>query len=435
MLSNLAVAAAFALGTAGVFAVDSALYRSAGLYECPELCSVAGPNPSNWTRFTSNRDLRWCKDQTMLISLPLRLPIGDNPDAHHPFQACVSTRGDEVKSRVFQAGGGDAISEPSEVTLLESTAKSDRSSATLDITTAIRELQAIYLDIPADNSNQTVFFAKHADSMVGVYVGANVQKSGMAGSIMEKLAELVTGRSASGEPLSQTTLFQLCGGDGRSADFTAGVAAVVRSQGLDSASAVQGFVRSWADGECVTDVASSSSTSEIINVAYTTIEGLNNHGGNGTISNGTTIARARRSSRRSPKARIVHPMAKRGDCKVTQVASGDGCATLATKCGISGSDFTKYNSGSNFCASLKPGQWVCCSSGTLPDMRPKPNADGSCATYQVVADDYCDKIAAANGLTAKELEDLNKETWGFAGCKSLWPEMKICLSKGEPPSK
>jgi hypothetical protein len=44
----------------------------------------------------------------------------------------------------------------------------------------------------------------------------------------------------------------------------------------------------------------------------------------------------------SPNLAHHHHIA-RADCKYVAVASGDGCASLATKCGISGSDFTKYN--------------------------------------------------------------------------------------------
>lgn len=71
----------------------------------------------------------------------------------------------------------------------------------------------------------------------------------------------------------------------------------------------------------------------------------------------------------------VYPPAvsKRGDCKTQTVASGDGCGSLASKCGISASDFTKYNSDPKLCSGLAPGQRVCCSAGTLPDIRPKPD--------------------------------------------------------------
>lgn len=111
----------------------------------------------------------------------------------------------------------------------------------------------------------------------------------------------------------------------------------------------------------------------------------------------------------------------------------DSCDKLASRCGISGSDFTKYNSGSNFCATLRSKQHVCCSSGDLPDTSPSPGADGTCYAYQVKAEDNCDDLAAEYSLTRQKLEDFNKNTWGWNGCKLLFIDTIMCLSKGEPP--
>jgi hypothetical protein len=71
--------------------------------------------------------------------------------------------------------------------------------------------------------------------------------------------------------------------------------------------------------------------------------------------------------------------------------SGDGCASLASRCGISGATFTTYNPTPNLCATLAVGQKVCCSAGGLPV--PTQNADGSCASYTVVSGDTCTVIA------------------------------------------
>lgn len=125
---------------------------------------------------------------------------------------------------------------------------------------------------------------------------------------------------------------------------------------------------------------------------------------------------------------------RRGDCTTQTVVSGDGCGTLASKCGISASDFTKYNPDPNLCSTLAVGQRVCCSEGTLPDIKPKPNSDGSCASYVVQSGDTCSAIAASNGLTADDLANFNDgTTWGWSGCDELGAQLKICLSSGNPP--
>lgn len=48
--------------------------------------------------------------------------------------------------------------------------------------------------------------------------------------------------------------------------------------------------------------------------------------------------------------------------------------------------------------------------------------------------DTCSSIAAANSLTASEIEGFNKvKTWGFDSCANLGLGVKICLSKGDAP--
>lgn len=125
---------------------------------------------------------------------------------------------------------------------------------------------------------------------------------------------------------------------------------------------------------------------------------------------------------------------RRSDCTTQTVVSGDGCGALASRCGISAQDFTKYNPDPNLCSTLAVGQRVCCSSGTLPDLKPKPNSDGSCAAYTVKSGDTCSAIAAANGLKTTDLATFNdKTTWGWSGCDQLGADLNICLSKGNPP--
>ncbi|KAG9497548.1 hypothetical protein J7337_010409 [Fusarium musae] len=42
-----------------------------------------------------------------------------------------------------------------------------------------------------------------------------------------------------------------------------------------------------------------------------------------------------------------------------------------------------HSSNKKLCSTLMEGQVVCCSSGSLPDIRPKPKANGECATHDV----------------------------------------------------
>lgn len=120
-------------------------------------------------------------------------------------------------------------------------------------------------------------------------------------------------------------------------------------------------------------------------------------------------------------------------CRTLQVVSGDSCTTLASKCGVSPTDFTKYNPSSKLCSTLSVGQHVCCSTGSLPSFAPKPQSDGTCATYKVPKGAYCSLIASKFSLTVDDLEKFNKNTWDWMGCAAIEADFVMCTSTGSPP--
>jgi len=433
MLPNVVLAGAILTSfLGGTLAIDTALLRAAGLYECPELCAVAGPSTGNWTRFVSNDDLKWCKESTMLLSLPMQ-PLAD-PKAPSVFRACVSSKGEQVKSRIngLRARALEGVQIPTEVGSIQSSAKASAPGFASDSSTAIKELQAKLLDIPSTDTNQTIFFAKRGDSVVGVYVGASLLKQSVAATLMQELEE----RISSGADLPQTALYQICG-NGRTGNTVAGIVADGRG-GLESVFSVQEIVKTWADSKCVTDVDGLKAFKKV-DIAYISLNPFEVQalaGNNTGSTNATDLRRRSHSSLPRHVASGSHEstqLDRRADCRTIQVVSGDTCTTLANRCGISAPDFTKLHTESGFCSGLVPGQWVCCSTGTLPDMRPKKNADGSCFSYTVKTGEWCAMIAEAHGLKAADIEDMNKKTWGFGGCSTLLPDMYICLSSGEPP--
>ncbi|KAL2118935.1 hypothetical protein VTJ04DRAFT_5894 [Mycothermus thermophilus] len=121
-----------------------------------------------------------------------------------------------------------------------------------------------------------------------------------------------------------------------------------------------------------------------------------------------------------------------GTCVTQQVLAGDGCATLANRCQITQNKLIERNR-NNLCSTLTVGEYVCCTSGELPDFSPKPNADGSCFSYMVQPGDTCYDIAQAYYVTAQQIEDRNHNTWGWYGCSMLMVGNNICLSTGDPP--
>ncbi|KAH6724830.1 hypothetical protein BKA61DRAFT_665513 [Leptodontidium sp. MPI-SDFR-AT-0119] len=264
---------------------------------------------------------------------------------------------------------------------------------------------------------------------------------------------------------SEYLVAQLCNVDGRGSDYAIGIVASLSGD----LAFVQDAVKAWNDGKCAPGF------NDLGRLARHQFNVQNVNAAINSTSN-TTVAIRGSADLQSFRGLLV----VRAECKTAEVVANDGCIAVAARCGISQGDLTKYNTRSNFCNTLTVGEIVCCSSGTLPstsppptpmvpvkhaklnpetqfnnnpslcstlasggiaccgkgtlpDIKPKPNSDGSCFVYKTKTDDDCSKIAASNGLTVTNLEDFNKNTWSWNGCKLLWVGVNMCLSTGSAP--
>ncbi|KUL82858.1 hypothetical protein ZTR_09196 [Talaromyces verruculosus] len=241
----------------------------------------------------------------------------------------------------------------------------------------------------------TILFAQSGGGTAGIYIGKGLQNEGIADFALKNVQDNILSLN-----VHRGNVAMLCNGT-----FTQ----------------VQNTIQAWSKGDCLSSYASQNISSPSY---FTTLSRNSTIAKNATLSTNLTSIYTARSFYRNWA---------RGDCTTVQVESGDSCASLAAGCGISAVDFTEYSSASDLCSTLQPGQHVCCSSGTLPDFAPQPNADGSCATYTVVSGDSCSAIAATYSLTLDELNDYNKDTWGWGGCDDLLIGNIICLSSGTAP--
>jgi hypothetical protein len=262
-----------------------------------------------------------------------------------------------------------------------------------------------------DHCGTKFLVSYYRGAVVAVYSGASIDNSQTLPSVLQQLsAQMADGD----KPAAKSMALQLCG-ESRNADYTLGIA--IDTTG--DLAAVQKTIKGWSDGTCVDGLQPAKQLSDI-SVYEAPIISVPDSG-NSSAAN-SSVHRRR------------HDLHARADCRTITVVSKDTCALLATKCGISGADFTKFNPASNLCSTLAIGQRVCCSSGSLPDITPKPNANGTCATYTVKNQDTCSQIAASNGITAAQIETFNTpNTWGWTGCNNLMAGVSICLSKGTPP--
>ncbi|KAL4804670.1 glycoside hydrolase superfamily [Aspergillus unguis] len=119
-------------------------------------------------------------------------------------------------------------------------------------------------------------------------------------------------------------------------------------------------------------------------------------------------------------------------CSYIQVVANDGCWALADRCGITQTELKKYN-GDSVCDNPIVGDYVCCSTGDLPDFSPQPDDDGNCYVHIVQEHDLCSTIAEANQMDADDIDGYNALTWGWTGCDRLQLGQSICLSEGTPP--
>ncbi|KAF3909185.1 Endochitinase [Dactylellina cionopaga] len=265
------------------------------------------------------------------------------------------------------------------------------------------------------NCGAVINFGYANNAVIGLYVGGNFQNGNAADTFVQKFIDHVQSNG-----IANTTLAQYCGPD---SDYVLGIVANVKGD----LAGVQRIVRSWSDSECVAGLEQQTKewAKITLNVAASPI-----------LTDGKALDKSFKPADTSYKAKSnwnKFKLEARATCTYIKVVSGDSCKTLASKCKITGPKFTEYNTKANLCSTLAVGQPVCCNKGTLPDLRPKPVADGTCASVVVKAGDYCAKIAASNGLTVANLETFNKQTWGWTGCKNLLAGIKMCLSIGRPP--
>jgi hypothetical protein len=279
-----------------------------------------------------------------------------------------------------------------------------------------------YLSKGYGGANESVvLFARSGPATVGIYIGKGLQSATTGAFALNALESSIATLNNTG-----SFAMQFCGPE-TNGDHIFGFMA----SNNGTFAPVQHALQSWSNATCL----SLGNSQNITGPAYlaTPLLPTNATALNSTASalNSTSVRISRRSWLLSGEQK--HRLVRRTDCTTVQVVSGDGCASLATECGISGADFTTYNPDPNLCATLQVGQHVCCSAGTLPNFAPQPNADGSCATYTVQSGDYCSAIAATNDITTDQLNSFNTGTWAWNGCDSLWVGTIICLSTGTPP--
>ncbi|KAF2150413.1 glycoside hydrolase family 18 protein, partial [Myriangium duriaei CBS 260.36] len=382
------------------------------LSKCPQTCQASGPDPALWTYYHHQNALDRC-DATTLFELNLYNSVSD-PSTHIALRACTvssATAAGDIVDLTRRDGPASNSTTSSlvqaEVSLATWNDDATKTSSISNVTSAVGQL-ASYL-----NANTT-----HVDSLFA--------RSGTVLSSAVALLQDYIRYAESSTSLPQRQAVQFCGSEVETTS--------PRTFGLflDTAgntSAVQDALRSWDSAICLT--AESGNThfqtttikmippTELVSTSDSVSGPDLSSFSNATSSNSSTLA---------ARSNLV----PRASCKYIQAQAGDGCWSLAQRCGITQDQVQQYNGGSTFCTSVIVGQYVCCSPGSKPDFSPKPT-HGQCFPYTVQSGDTCYSIAQAHQMQTSGIETNNAQTWGWMGCSSLWVGMKICLSSGNPP--
>lgn len=400
----------------------SAGYRP-GKTACPALCNTAGPYPSNWSLYHNFDQLQSC-NQALFLDFSLYDDV-DNPDTLHRLYSCTSY-------------GANWANQPKistsvvPVETVNATYQIGWSSdggvlAAADISTLSRQIRRYLGNDYGARNESNILFARSNGASLGVYLGSGIENKGVGSFALKALEDHLSITHIR----SGSIAMQLClSGD----DGTHFFGLMATSNWTFSP--VQSAIKSWSAADCLSFDSSRNisgpamfTTSLLSSRTKSYVSNTTNNTSNPMWSSSSPATwRSNRSL--APTSRL----SARSYCRTIQVQRGDGCPSLAIKCGISGAQFTKFNPSSTLCSSLIAGQHVCCSAGSLPNFTPKPNADGSCFPYTIKANDVCKTIAASYDITVTQLEKYNTRTWAWPGCsRPLWVGTIICLTSGTPP--
>jgi LysM repeat protein len=423
-------------------------YRSQ--HACPARCSDSGPSSTNWQAYRAIDRFSAC-DEAIFYDFALSDRV-DNLETKHRIFACSSYGSDWSNLPADPSGKAPTPWSSSENATYQIGSWPGAIGLSVGVysSTIISQIRSYLSNGFAPVKGPTIIMASIGRASVGVWIGEGLQNQGIGEFALKTLENALSTPEFSDK--AQVAM-QYCLPK-QSSDHIFGYIAT----GDGTFGVVQDTLQQWADAKCL----AMPSVSDVVGPAvfntrpFDPIQALSDNSTQGAISassNSTSATSVAGFSNSTRLTNITSTVAsrrsitmlsdstwpssgghsRRSECTTVSVVSGDSCASLAQRCGISGADFTKYNPASNFCATLQPYQHVCCSAGTLPDFAPQMNGDGSCATYTVVANDNCAVIAAKYSLTVDKLNTYNTATWGWQGCSNLWLGTIMCISSGSPP--
>ena len=305
-------------------------------HDCPKECADLS-NIHSWIPYFSVERLRRCQEP-MLLQFSVTQPL-DDPKSTVLIRSCtlgsqpanLTTAGSVLENpkksnnlfsknldtaRACVAAGSETRD------VLELISSSGENGVGSEVATLLESMQE-YFEV-RDNCDENFLFAYHKQTVAGIYVGESIGKPTVKPAI-EAFAKTI--RNGPGS-VSNRTLTQLCSGArlperilGISIDTTGDLAFVQR------------IAHGWSKGSCATESdADLRISGTLAGVKVFDLGGASFNSTNGTNGiNGTSFSS--RSLRLGLRiGAIKHRLRRRATCRYIQVASGDGCAALISKC-------------------------------------------------------------------------------------------------------
>ncbi|WPG98092.1 glycoside hydrolase family 18 protein [Acrodontium crateriforme] len=382
---------------------------------CPARCATSGPNSANWSLYHNFDQFASCQE-SIFYSFSFLDPV-DDPNTVHRIYACTSFGSDwdnlEANTSSLISQSVEAPAPVNGTYQIGSWPSAPGSSVSLSLNTLAKQFRQYLTKGFGSVNRPTVLFASYGSTSVGLYIGEGLQNQGIGSIALAYLENTITMSKGN---YSAGLAMQFCQ-PGQNSHHIFGLIAT----GNGTFTTVQNALASWSKAKCLEMplVQNVTGTVHLATPLFTSSTNVTSVNSTSTYVN----AIAARGMALAPRA----------TCSTVQVVSGDSCWSLAQKCGITPAQFTQYNTESNECSTLQPGEHVCCSPGTLPDFAPKTQADGTCATYTIQPNDDCSTIAATYSISVEDLGNFNRDTWAWNGCSLLYPNNIICLSTGNPP--
>lgn len=316
-------------------AVAASYYSALSL--CPLSCTISGPDPANWTYYHDMASLTRC-NETILFDLNLNTAV-DDPLAHQTFRACAMADSGNSQDLIQRRGiisrqqlapnitvsSSSTTTSATTSTLMDNNTSScghvHQAQATVDVSwwgvknhasnthaangfasTASQLENYLTRD---DTCGKSVLFSKAGDIVMGVYIGSQYTKSGAA----QLLSGLHDYQNLLDKYVASQLALEVCGDKSLGPEI---IAVFIDTTG--NISAVQTALRGWNEAKCLTgfsgqELWTNVSLSMIPPSEISIVPGMKSQ----TLS-------------------------RRDTCSYTQAVAGDGCWSLAERCGITQDD-------------------------------------------------------------------------------------------------